>query len=445
MAPTPAWGSNGPVTGAGMGPARRGGLVARMCAAPVGMLAALCWLAVSLVAAPAQAHPPPRGLALGWADETTLDRVLTNRGLLLLGPGGAWALRCTDAYDAQTSDRLDWYSDSADVHGFATPLGLWTSVDRGCSFTQQAAAPAAHVAAMAVHPTDPSLRWLSTAALDGADGVWRSEDAGQTFERVADNAMHEGFHDLAVHPSGTLLAAGRRADYETMQLLPLLASSLDGGVTWQVQQAEAELHHLAAHPGRDGAALAFEGREGGPGRLVFASMDGGALQPGPALDAFGGLAFGPDGDRVWVGDARTGALHVSTDGGEHFEARDPGFTEITCLVWHGSRLWLCGHQTPDVDGVWWSEDQGETFELALRFDEVRKPEPCEDGRCNFLWAEWQREVLREGLVAGGQPVAADPEAPAGGCSSARHAAGRWRWQLAAWAALGLALGARRRR
>src|SRR6266571_2539724 len=149
--------------------------------------------------------------------------------------------------------------------------GLWKSTDSGDTWTDITGGvglpprPLGRIG-IAVSPANPSRLWASVEAADSTGGIFRSDDAGKTWERV--NADQK----FMVRPWYFSFVTADPADENTMYLLNLGTwRSVDGGRTFsRIRVPHGDCHILWIDP-RDPQRM-IEGNDGG-GTVSF---DGGA-------------------------------------------------------------------------------------------------------------------------------------------------------------------------
>jgi len=256
---------------------------------------------------------------------------------------GAFSVASIGAVEVAPSDPEVLYvgTGSACVRGnVSTGRGLYRSTDGGDSWELAGLEDAGQIGAVRVHPRDPDL--VYAAALghpfgpNEQRGVFRSEDGGDTWEKVLFVSDSTGFVDLAMDPENPreIYAAAWRAERKPWTLV-------------------------------DGA------REGG----VYRSTDGGdsweKLGGGlpDALVGRIGLAVSPaDPDRVWaLVTARDpeGGLYRSDDGGQSW-SRVNREHRLRQRGWYYSHV-IADPEDPNTvyalnTGMYRSVDGGKSFE-----------------------------------------------------------------------------------
>lgn len=157
----------------------------------------------------------------------------------------------------------------------ATTLGLLRSADGGATFKQL---NNLHILSMVFHPSDPRTIYMATERA----GLWRSRDGGVTAEPA-----NKGFVNRKVL---NITSAGGRLFLNTIQdgNDGGVFRSADAGATWELvanasRVGDNHLHHLAGHP-TDPAVL-FAANE----RRLYQTADGGKSWKSLPLPAAGGM------------------------------------------------------------------------------------------------------------------------------------------------------------
>ncbi len=217
--------------------------------------------------------------------------------------------------------------------------GVYRSTDGGETWENVGLKEAGQIGRIRVHPQDPDLVYVAALGhVFGPSeerGVFRSKDAGKTWERVLHVGDRAGAVDLAMDPSNPRI---------------LYAA------TWQVERKPWTLV------------------SGGEGSGLHRSKDGGTTWeklseglPKPPLGRIGVAASGARPGRVWaLVEADDGGLFRSDDGGKTFKKvnDDRNFRQ---------RAWYYTHVFADPGnadvvyilnvGMWRSGDGGKSFDL----------------------------------------------------------------------------------
>jgi len=227
--------------------------------------------------------------------------------------------------------------------------GVYRSGDGGATWDHVGLGDSGAVGRIAPDPADPSRVYVAAAGgplLPGGDrGVFRTTDAGATWEPVLPSANRTtGAVDVAVHPSGRVLAATWDRDVLDGRLAgpgSAVHLSRDGGDTWNrvslpgnVPQGRVGRIGVAFAPSAPDRAYAVVANdEGGEVVGVWRSDDGGlswsrtGVAGGDLGRVSGGALYGEiwvdpgDPDRVLLSGA---ALLESVDGGDSFRVNVAG-------------------------------------------------------------------------------------------------------------------------
>lgn len=275
--------------------------------------------------------------------------------------------------------------------------GLWKTTDGGENWTPVTdfKITSASVGAVAVSETDPDLVFIGTgeACIRGniipGDGVYRSRDAGETWE-------HVGFQDvdaiskIRIHPTDPdIVFAAVFGKYGADSEERGVYKSTDGGETWRrvlYRDAKTGAVDIAIDRNDPDVIYAslwqafrkeYTASSGGPGSGMFKSTDGGETwteitrKPGmPQEGVVGkiGLAVSSaDSDRVYaLFEHADGGLFRSDDGGETWELIN-NERRIRQRAFYYTHV-FADHQDPDVvyvqnTSLFRSEDGGATYEV----------------------------------------------------------------------------------
>jgi photosystem II stability/assembly factor-like uncharacterized protein len=218
------------------------------------------------------------------------------------------------------------------------PSVLYRSEDAGTSWSRLDTGIAATCPAVGKTRTtqilfdarDPSLAWAGVEI----DGVYRSQDAGKTWDKHIDGLVTEDIHGLGVtYPNGQrkLFAVTNRG----------LHTSLDDGDSWTLQNVDTEWSYMRQMVERaDGLGTLFltngNGPPGSTGRLLRSSDYGetwsDADLPGEVNSTPWCIAVHPsEPNLVFVG-TNLGQLYRSTDGGESWTKLKRELGEIRAIA-----------------------------------------------------------------------------------------------------------------
>jgi hypothetical protein len=361
------------------------------------------------LASNASAHAPPHGRALLWASdapEATPAIIATNRGLVFAdAAGGAtkFSLRCYEAYGGGISEPPGVFL--TDAPGSLT-IGVFDAVkatsDRACSFEPSAGLPAG-VESLSVVVQDPSAPrrvFVTSRTFNRGAALYASEDYGRSWSARFENRTDDYFHALLTAPSDAqrLYAAGRRADRVNQKLVYFAAVSLDRGASWQDHVLPAEIIPFAVHPREPDVVFAYEPTNTLETEFRVLRSGDRAAQFQPVIEKLAQpTSLAAAGATLWLGIGGNGGLYRSSDDGQHFErVLADSVQAVTCLAQREGRLWMCANMAPNTDGVWFSDDQGGSFQKWMEFADVTEPSRCEQAEaqavCDTAWHDFDVEL-----------------------------------------------------
>lgn len=300
---------------------------------------------------------------------TAIDGDVSRPGLFYAAAAGAGVWRTTDyglswtpVFDAPPVGSVSAIAVAASQPGIvyiaagSDPVAddtrpgstVYGTIDDGTTWQNVDLPSRQHVSSIAVDPVDHRRLFVAvqaaTSMSDGPQGVFRSTDAGVTFERVLD----VGITDLAVHPGRPTIVFALRSTPNAHDASEGggagLFRSADGGATWQ--RSEQGLPALGAI---EPAHLSLAAVPNAPQAFVLVTRrDGAALY---RTDDFGGRWTPVDTPAIppatetaspQIAMSSSGTIHLvagdlweSRDGGATF-TRTVGFPDgrDDSLVWH---------------------------------------------------------------------------------------------------------------
>jgi hypothetical protein len=282
----------------------------------------------------AAAHAPPQVRRLLFDADGSPRVLVANRGLIFRD-GDALSLMCNEALLLSTDQlpavvQLDEGSLLA-----ATPLGLFLTADRACSWQRQALLDQTLSATSLVQAPDaPGELWLAASAVSGAScgadagadvgcasdaggGVYVSTTAGRSWELRWRARPGDYLQDLLLEPGSPRRVYALHASVEQDRVVYSMLQASDSGQSWHEQP-------LSLQDGEEPALLAVDPRE--PTRLIakavsfdhaqrerlLVSHDGAKSFASPlSLFAIGAASWSEDGARAWV--AAEEGLYLSTE------------------------------------------------------------------------------------------------------------------------------------
>jgi photosystem II stability/assembly factor-like uncharacterized protein len=223
------------------------------------------------------------------------------------------------------------------------PSRLFRSGDDGRTWTEASAAMEkrcprimhTRVTSLAADATDPQTVWAGVEI----DGLWRSRDAGLTWEKTGTGLSSQDIHGVVVLPGTT--DSPRRLLATTNNDLNL---SDDDGETWRPMKVGQWLPHsycrgLAQLRGRPDQVLLGNG-DAPPGTIGFigVSRDAGATWqraplPNPANSTIWNFATHSSDPQLVYASSVSGQVFRSTDGGTSWVKLPREFGEIRALAW----------------------------------------------------------------------------------------------------------------
>jgi hypothetical protein len=357
----------------------------------------------------ARAHDPARGIGLTWASSATdaLPLIVANRGLVFADRDNGsvrFSLRCAEGFGASVADVPGVFFDGPDSLVVSVYSGTLRTSDRACTLASGTGLSGSSFGAVVQDAAISSRLYVTSRTIQTTAALFVSEDLGRTWAARFTNPANEYYDALLVAPSDAqrLYASGRRLDRDQKKLLFLSSVSLDAGKTWQDTSFDSKLTPFAVHPQHADVVFAYEAMDtletvfrvlrSDDRGVSYASVLEGVPQP---------VAFATSGPGApsWLGlstQGGHGGLYRSEDDGMHFErAHADTVQRATCLIERQGRLWLCANMAPNENGVWFSDDEGNSFQKFMSFADVTAPVPC-DGEpqalCARAWLDFDREL-----------------------------------------------------
>jgi photosystem II stability/assembly factor-like uncharacterized protein len=283
----------------------------------------------------------------------------------------------------------------------ATGGGLWKTTDGGNTWrpVTDGQIESASVGAVAVCESDPDIVYIGTGETElrgnvmQGDGVYRSDDAGETWEHLGLEAT-QNIGRIRIHPddceTAWVAAFGQHSAENPERGV---YKTTDGGETWDLtlfKSEKAGANDLVVDPNDPDVlyAAVWEAwrkswgmSSGGPDSGLWKSTDGGEtwtditgnldLEPQTPIGKMGVAVSGANSDRVWVlvEHEPQGGVYRSDDGGETWEHVNDE-RKLRQRAFYYSRIYA-DPQDEDVvyalnTGIYRSEDGGETFPEQLR-------------------------------------------------------------------------------
>lgn len=279
----------------------------------------------------------------------------------------------------QPSDWIEWQrmgpdaSISRGVYARAVRTAL--EIERRTSTTAPALAEApwshmgpvnigGRIADLAVNPTADNTVYAATAG----GGVWRSTDAGVTFQRAWPNNLPQAMGALAIGSDGTIYAGTGETNPGGGGIVfggTGLYRSTDGGQTWKFSglRSAGAFGRIVVDPSDP--------------KRVFAAAAGDLFNPGGERGLYRSTDAGKSWKRVLRGDnATTGAVDITID---------PANPEnILAALWDHRRFATKRIYAGPGSGVYRSTDGGDSWTRITKGPVADKPE--ETGRIGVAFA-----------------------------------------------------------
>ncbi len=339
---------------------------------------------LSLRAAPTLAHaglPETSNVTVRREHPEDLMVGATFGAVVSRDEGRSWRWICPEAM-ARGSWRAGsflWQSEGQML--VATGTRLLRSRDSGCSWQAhpyfgEAGLWPTHLTS---HPAEPLRLWVVTGRPNTPNGLYRSDDGGETFTATALLRTDAPFNAVEVAPSDTqrLYVSGHTPDG------PRLFRSSDAGATWEelpplapeltrtyglqlMRVAEHDADHLWAHISSQGITYAMESKDGGRTFQTVLTLDE------PLINA----ESSADGRTLWV--ATITRLLRSRDGAPATPL--PSFPEgNACVQREGDVLFACGSTWVHDWALARSRDEGGTWEPLFSLPDIQGVHTCPAG------------------------------------------------------------------
>lgn len=374
---------------------------------PVGRcLPVLTVLAALAVAPVALGHEAPRGRDLLVEGERIIINV--NRGLLISTDGGArFDLHCGESFDVNSNEQAPMRLLSDGRLMLSTSSGVQRSSADYCDWNPSPT-PDAGAVVLAAHPSEPQTSLVSTTTESPLQGVYRTTDDGDSFERIGELPQYAFFVGaMAYAPSDAsrVYASTQGANAAADAVAHFLSASTDGGATFEhhpvaMDDDQSGIRLLGVHP--TNPDVLFARLLGIPEAMrddqLVVSEDGGlSFRVLTDVNEMRAFAIAADGSRLWVGGAD--GMWRSDDDGQSFDAVIEERT-VSCLHHDGAQLWVCIDPPDQIGfaGLSRSDDGGDTLEPVVTFSDIEEPVVCPEASavatmCGSAWLDWYDELI----------------------------------------------------
>ena len=341
-------------------------------------------------------------------------------GLFIGTDGGPWQWICEEAINANQSRQMAFISDGT---LYATDRqGVTVSRDSGCTWAASTSAIAQlQVVSIVADPKKPRA-WAVASSSDNANnGLWYSDDKGQTFTRLY--AMPDHLPSgLRISEDGQTIVVSSVTNSLPRQAV--LHVSKDGGANFTQQSLNVMV---------DGAQLTFfkptwiDPRPPSPIYIQTDVTDGdellridGTAQPVAVLHTPGiitAMALNPSQDHIFV--ATTKGLYSAATGmsGSFSQLQTLGAAQ--CLSPHNGTFYACAwNYAPDLAAIAKLANDGSSFSKVFQFADTQNPVSCPEGTpvaqiCPMVWYNYADQL---GITLGADMGGSNPPPAQSGCS-----------------------------
>jgi hypothetical protein len=336
----------------------------------------------------ALAHPPPEGTELVWVEATSggasSERLFirTQRGFVVESPAtNDFRLLCNAFTGVEDGE------DASLVHLGGGVLLLTTYAKGALLGSSDGCAWSPVTAVMTTPAFDVTVAgngaqttaYVVGGAPHNGDHFWVGRNAGTTWSTLANaDEPYTRVRVAASNPNRLYLTGIGLSTTGTA--VHRLGVSDDAGKTVIDRLITVGPNDLQArvldvdrlHP--DHAYVYVESNSDEIAERMMVTDDAGqSFKTAVTMHAMGGFAQSDDGARVWVGGKE--GIYRSVDSGVSFAPVASPMTTVTCLAFHSSRLYACGFVDNQLM-VAVSNDNGDTFDKVVSFDEVTQTADC---------------------------------------------------------------------
>ncbi len=333
--------------------------------------------------------PAAQHVLLGPADDDRIVALRVTFGLVVSDDHGAtfhWMCEEALGYGGASYDPTTAIDKLGRIH-----VGLWNgakvvSTDR-CAVPATSSLAGESVIDFDTTPDGATVYAVtSTGFLDTPNHVYRSDNAGDTFTRLA-GVTSTLFDTIEVAATDK-----QRIYASALQLSPRKL------VLYRSDDAGATIRELTAFPHGDAIGAYVAGIDktnadtfyvrvlaeaapvdgGAPGRttILLRSTDGGTsfVELARSRGVMLGFAYSADGKTLFYGGPDDG-LQRSVDAGKTWTHVSDA--RVRCLRVHKGTLWICGTEEVDGFALARSNDNATTIEPVLQFGRIKGPPACD--------------------------------------------------------------------
>jgi len=339
----------------------------------------------------ALAHPPPEGTWLLWVPTTSgtsasssSERLFirTQRGFLVEAPAtNDFRFLCNSFLGVQDGEDASFAHLGGGVLLLTTyAKGALIGSSDACTWSTVTTIMTAPAFDLAVAGTgSDTTAYVVGGAPHTGDHFWVGRNAGRTWSPLADaDYPYTRVRVATSNPSrlyltGIGLSAAGTAIHRMGVSDDAGKTVVDRLITLGANDLQARVLDIdPLHP--DHVYVYVESNGDDIAERVMVTDDAGqSFKTAVTMHAIGGFAQSDDGSRVWVG-GKEGIYRSVDDGGSFAQVASPMST-VTCLAFHGGRLYACGFVNNQLM-VAVSDDYGDSFNKIMSFDQITQTAEC---------------------------------------------------------------------
>ncbi|MFL5348935.1 MAG: WD40/YVTN/BNR-like repeat-containing protein [Hyalangium sp.] len=345
-----------------------------------------CWrlllVLLTLRALPALAHgglPETSNLSLRRGSSEDFISGSTFGAVISRDHGQTWRWLCPEGMGigAWRPERYFWLTGGPLLA--ATGSALIRSSDGACTWNTHPFFKDTWVTNLAVHPTDERIMYATTGKPSVANGIFRSEDGGETWTAVTVLSLDVRYSAIRIAPSDPQRIYASGQDSAGMMFFD---RSNDGGQTWTRLpqplpqfQRPYDLNLLLVSDILPEVVWARVSAQGFS--YLLKSTDGGATltQAMQTADVIVGAEASADGRTVWV----STPVHMYRGRGDEPFAELPLPNGNACALRVGALLYGCGSNWVHDWALGLSHDEGTTWEPIVGLSSIQGSHVCPAG------------------------------------------------------------------